>query len=102
MKRAKNIITILVISCLMPTFTPGCGATYVDHGPPPPPVEELRPAPPSPHSVWIAGHWTWNSARDSYEWVPGHWAKPRPGKVWVSGHWKRTPRGWVWVKGHWR
>jgi hypothetical protein len=70
---------------------------------PPPPQQEVVVVErrPSPHHVWVSGHWAW---RARWVWVPGHWARAqRPGAAWVPGHWDRQYNGrWRWVPGHWR
>jgi hypothetical protein len=70
---------------------------------PPPPQQEVVVVErrPSPHHVWIAGHWAW---RGRWVWVAGHWQRAHhQGAVWVPGHWDRMPNGrWRWMGGHWQ
>ena len=74
-------------------------------GPPPAPVREDRPAPPSPQAVWVSGYWHWSGMQ--YAWIPGHWDSPPPGASWSApvytvrdgkyfyenGSWNRTKGG---------
>lgn len=68
---------------------------------PPPPQQEVVSAAPTPHHVWIQGHWAWRY--NKWVWVGGHWHKNPHKKVWVAGHWRKHSHGrWVWVNGHWQ
>jgi hypothetical protein len=69
-------------------------------GPPPPPLSEVRPAPPSAQAVWIAGYWHWTGMQ--YTWIPGHWELERPGVKWRGprytirdGVYFYEPGGWT-------
>lgn len=74
---------------------------YVNIEPPPPrpePIPRVRRG-----WVWVAGYWAWRPAIQRYDWVPGHWERPRAGyRTYVPGHWERRPRGWVYIPGTWR
>lgn len=73
---------------------------YVQIGPPAPLID-VRPAPPGPGFVWIAGYQRWNGR--SHEWVPGRWERPpKKHAKWAPGQWKHDRRGWYWVDGRWR
>lgn len=68
----------------------------------PEPLPELKPAKPSSHDHWIAGHWNWDG---DWYWSPGYWTtKPDPNAEWVPGHWDDfgTDGGYRWIGGHWR
>ncbi len=70
-------------------------------GPPPAPMREDRPAPPTPHATWIAGYWHWNGMQ--YAWIPGHWEAPPPGASWLAPKVSTTPDGrFVYEPGEWR
>lgn len=64
------------------------------------PVEPIyvRPEPPAPGAVWIAGEWEWRGGR--YVFIRGHYVVNET-RAWVPGHWRATPGGYVWVRGHW-
>ena len=55
-------------------------AVYVQQ--PPPPIHQARVQPPmpSPQSVWVAGHWSWQGR---WVWIDGSWQTPRAGYVWT-------------------
>lgn len=60
-----------------------------------------RPAPPSPHHIWIEEEWAPHG--NTYEFRGGRWEEPpHPNAVWVPGHWKQTREGQVWIPGKWR
>ncbi len=67
---------------------------------PPPPRVEVVPALPYPGAVWIGGYWGWYGGR--HVWVPGYYARPRPGYHWQPYRWAPYPRqGWGLYGGHW-
>lgn len=68
-------------------------------GPPPAPVREEAPPPPSPQASWVNGYWHWTGT--TYAWIPGHWEAPPAGTVWSAprvvtqdGHYVYEPGGW--------
>jgi hypothetical protein len=70
--------------------------------PPPPARTELPPPPPDADAAWVAGHWRWDTANQTYVWLHGHYVQPPEfGVAWVPGHWDRRADGWAWVYGHW-
>lgn len=77
------------------------GEVVVKEAPPPPIVEVIANAAPSPNHVWVSGYWFWNG--QSYVWIKGGWY-PRPRGVtgWVAGHWEKRAEGSVWIGGYWR
>ncbi len=78
-------------------------ATYHVHKAPPAPRREVVVAKPGRGHVWVAGHYVWQPARQSYVWVAGEWVKPpRRGAVWVAPRTERRHGGWVFVAGYWR
>ena len=90
--------------------------TRADHGPPPSPLVEERPAAPSTTATWIAGYWSWTNS--TWGWVAGFWrddgvalppprievpgAPPAPGAIWIGGSWSLRAGGLVWIAGRWR
>lgn len=72
--------------------------TYLPH---PPETLEKGPNIPRPQddSVWLPGHWAWNTGR--YQWSPGYWETGRSEWVWVPPHYVWTPHGHVFVDGYW-
>ena len=69
-------------------------------GPPPAPMNESRPAPPTGRVVWIQGYWHWTGMQ--YTWIPGHWEEGRDGAVWRGpsyvvreGKYFYQPGGWT-------
>jgi hypothetical protein len=97
--RNRLVPFLLSIGLLAGSLGGGCATrTVYVRDAPPPPKEEVRPAPRANY-VWVEGHWKWT--RRGYVWAPGHWERARKGE-WVPGHWDQTARGYVWVPGHWR
>jgi hypothetical protein len=80
-----------------PVAYPGEAEVVVETQPPVAQVE-VRPAVPWAGAVWVEGHWYW---RGNWEWIPGHWDRPRVGWVWVPHHWSPVGRHWRYVPGHW-
>ena len=85
-----------------------------DHGAPPPPLAEERPAQPA-GAVWVTGYWTWTGTQ--WGWTSGFWrtdvATPAPrlelpgpppgeGAIWVAGSWQLRAGAWFWIGGRWR
>ena len=69
---------------------------------PPPPVDEPdRGERPGPSSVWIDGHWDWDTSLADFVWASGEWREPPPGKIWLNGAWRRDNQGWYRVPGLW-
>jgi hypothetical protein len=50
--------------------------------------------------VWITGRWDWRAGK-GWEWVNGHWERPRANMVWVAGHWDLSGNRYIWVEGRW-
>jgi hypothetical protein len=85
------------------------------HGPPPAPLAESRPPPPSALVDWVPGYWTWSGA--AWGWVAGFWrdarldmpapqpevpgAPPGVGALWIGGTWHIQAGAWVWIGGRW-
>lgn len=72
---------------------------YVRIQPPAPVI--VRPAPPTPHHVWVEHEWVWKNG--AYIHVPGYWVVPPRGHLrWKPGHWSEEPgHGYHWIPGHW-
>jgi len=98
MKKQILIVSIALI-CAICTQSVQAQHFYVKVQPVAPVV--VRPAPPSPHHVWVEDEWVWRNG--SYAHVPGYWATPRPHyHRWVPGHWRHYhSHGYYWVPGHW-
>ena len=81
-----------------PSVAPPIGVVVT--GPPPEPIRETRPAPPSPSMVWVAGYWHWTGMQ--YTWIPGHWEDAHGGVLWRGpsygvhdGKYFYEPGGWT-------
>lgn len=66
---------------------------------PPPPLVEYRGQPPAFGYVWLEGYWNWAGIR--YDWVPGRWVNPPPGRIWVPRVWRHDGDRWHSHGGHW-
>ncbi|HEY5927276.1 MAG TPA: YXWGXW repeat-containing protein [Kofleriaceae bacterium] len=87
-----------------------------EHGPPPAPLAEAKPAQPTARATWIAGYWQWAGAQ--WGWVAGFWrdervAMPAPrvevpppvpgaAAVWIGGTWTLRAGAWIWIEGRWQ
>jgi hypothetical protein len=87
-----------------------------DHGAPPAPLAEERPAPPLADATWVPGYWTWTGTQ--WGWIAGFYrdadhaipapqvevpgAPPTLGLIWSGGSWQRRGGTWVWLSGRWR
>lgn len=69
-------------------------------GPPPAPVREDRPAPPSAQSVWVPGYWHWTGMQ--YAWIPGHWDAAPPGATWAAPTYSKRDGKYIYESGGWR
>ncbi|MCC5831601.1 MAG: YXWGXW repeat-containing protein [Chlamydiales bacterium] len=70
--------------------------------PPPNPLNESVPKPPSPedHYFWVPGYWEWQSDSQAYRWLSGRWSLI--GKlqyVPAQYHWRE--KGYFLVPGFW-
>lgn len=86
----------------------GCVATasspaprgVVVNGPPPPPIQEVRSAPPSAGAIWVDGYWHWTGAQ--YAWIPGHWENAPPGQRWYAPSYSAADGAYFYRQGGWR
>ena len=97
-----NILAVLLAAALGLLSGASFAGGVVVKVRPPAARKEVIVARPHSHSIWIAGHWRWNTKSQSHDWVPGKWVNGRRGFVWVSGRWKETHGGWVFVEGYWK
>jgi YXWGXW repeat-containing protein len=102
MNKALNgsicIAMVLASGCVVETSAALSGGVAVS-GPPPEPVQEVRPSSGRPMGVWIAGYWHWTGMQ--YTWIPGHWEEGPPGARWRApryllrdGVYYYEPGGW--------
>src|SRR5579884_20720 len=80
---AAWVAALLLSGCVVEAGT-GPPTGIIVTGPPPEPVQEVRPVPVRPRVVWIPGYWHWTGLQ--YAWIPGHWEEAPPGSRW------RAPR----------
>lgn len=74
--------------------------TVVAPAPPPQLVVEIRPPPPLPTAVWLAGAWYWDGR--IWLWHAGQWTlPPRPGLQWLAPVWVLDGHGVRLVPGSW-
>jgi WXXGXW repeat (2 copies) len=102
MRLAPIVCALIILPSLVVGHVPAQAAVAsvrVTVAPPPARVE-VRPVAPSPHHVWLEGHWAWRGRR--YVWLPGYWALPPvPGYVWVDPRWVQEGGQWVFYDGQW-
>jgi hypothetical protein len=70
----------------------------IAQAPPPPPVAVGDP-PPSPYqgAIWVAGHWTFDTA--GFSWVAGCYVAPRRGYVFVPPRWAFAEEQYFYFNG---
>ena len=68
-------------------------------GPPPAPMTESRPAPPTGRVVWISGYWHWTGMQ--YTWIPGHWEQAAPGAQWRAPRYSIHDGTYFYEPGSW-
>jgi YXWGXW repeat-containing protein len=90
-------LVALLSACVAEENAPPPRAVVVN-GPPPAPVHETRPQPPSPSATWVAGYWHWSGMQ--YTWIPGHWEDGQrgtwhaPSYSFHDGTYFYEPGGW--------
>lgn len=100
-------ISTTALALLIAGLNAGCvietgatiGAGVAVSGPPPEPVAEARPAPPSTGAAWVAGYWHWTGMQ--YAWIPGHWEVPPPGARWRAPHYSLRDGMYFYEPGGW-
>ena len=85
-------------ACVVEQNAPPPRAVVVS-GPPPAPVEEVRPQEPHPGAVWVAGYWHWSGVQ--YTWIPGHWDEPRAGATWRAPRYSSHEGTYFYEPGGW-
>ena len=90
-----GLLLVLAVSISLTS----CEGSYFVTAQPSEPVYE-RPVAPYDGAIWIDGDWAWRGG--NYDYVRGHWDRPRAGRVWVRGSWENTNRGYRWHRGHWQ
>lgn len=95
----------MVLALALASGCAGGGGVVVTKEPPAP-QEEQRPPRPNVDVFWMTGHWAWDAGVGHYYWVPGSWAKERPGRFWRPGYWEPVQdggqrKGWRWIEERW-
>lgn len=77
MKSPKRAGSELVIIVLLIFAVAACVVRPEAHRPsPPPPIEEVRPKPPSPKHHWVPGYYRWKGGKGGhYVWMKGRYQK---------------------------
>ncbi len=94
----KLVLAAMVSAALGSIAVPAAAATYVRIAPPPP-REEMIPAPRRGH-VWVAGHWGWKHNR--HQWIKGSWLRERRGYQYNQPMWVERDGRWHMERGTWR
>jgi len=95
----KTLAKVGVLLALTGSLLTSCAGDYYVASQPTEPYYN-RPVSPYSGAVWIDGEWVWSARR--YNYVGGHWARPRAGRTWVRGSWTHGARGYAWHRGYWR
>jgi len=75
MKRTARSLAPL-LSLFLAACVAGAPETPARGAGAPPPLSEVKTAPPAPGMVWIPG--AWHDDGVQYVWIPGRWESPRP------------------------
>lgn len=67
----------------------------------PPAIVAETPSPsPGPGHTWVAGYWTWDGSR--YSWNAGHWERPpQAAQSWEAPRWEREGGRYRFRAGRW-
>jgi hypothetical protein len=98
-KRAIYILLVIGVAACVVNEPESPPRGVIVSGPPPAPVREDRPAPPTPQSVWVAGYWHWTGMQ--YSWIPGHWDAAPTGAVWTAPVYTSQDGKYFYENGHW-
>ena len=85
-------------ACVATASSPTARGVAVN-GPPPAPMNEARPTPPSQAATWIVGYWHWTGMQ--YAWIPGHWENPPPGATWAAPQYSSVGGTYFYEAGRW-
>ena len=94
----KFILAAIVAASFAGIATPA-NAVIIVREAPPPPREEVMPAPRRGH-VWSAGHWEWRHRQ--HQWVRGNWVRERRGYRYDQPAWVERDGRWHMQRGQWR
>ncbi|WP_394845854.1 hypothetical protein LZC95_00125 [Pendulispora brunnea] len=96
---AYAVFTLCIAGCVATASNPTPRGVVVN-GPPPAPLQEDRPAPPSATAVWVNGYWHWTGAQ--YTWIPGHWEHAPPGQTWYGPRYGSSEGTFFYQPGGWK
>jgi hypothetical protein len=95
----KKLVLAAVLAASFGSVVPAANAALIVRVAPPPPREEIIPAPRSGH-VWSAGHWEWRNRH--HQWVGGTWVRERRGYHYSQPTWVENNGRWRMERGNWR
>ena len=85
----KKVVLILSVIGMSFWASNSTAQAVVAVKPKPAKVVVVKPTKVRRGHTWIAGHWTWNTRRNSYIWVDGYWTTDGRGRpLWVDGYWQ--------------
>ena len=97
----KNILFAAMIATSVGAITmtaPAAARDVYVRVAPPPPREEILPAPRRGH-VWAPGYWDYRGKR--HVWVKGNYMRERPGHRWEEHRWVERDGRWQLQRGRW-
>jgi hypothetical protein len=101
MKRILCGAAAILIStaAFMPAQAMAQGYSVIVRTAPPPPRQELVPAPRRGYE-WAPGYW--NYSGNKHKWTAGHWERVHAGQRYQRPEWQQTSNGWRLNKGGWQ
>lgn len=77
----------------------GSAPAWKQTGPPTTAPADVPGQAPGPDAFYVSGHYV--PRGNQVVWLPGYWAKARPGMDWVPARWVRRADGWDFRPGYW-
>jgi hypothetical protein len=94
----KILLAAMIAGSIGSVALPASAAVIIVREAPPPPRDEVMPAPRHGYT-WASGHWEWRN--NKHQWVRGTWIRDRKGYVYHGPTWQEHDGRWQMSKGAW-